>query len=383
MDHQFSSEFNKIFTDCNEKGYVKNNQEYLKSFFEKTENLTMLKHSLTTKRNFAAIRIIDKLQIRIIPMMYINQHTYESIFWLNKMNMIPDSDFLEMQKKFTVMKNSEAMFRDTRRNFITQQIENSRKEHKSTRGCDKPVDLSMELNGMAFIGEAIFFIDLDEFIDIQGFSSNHKNDHANFFVDTQGLLDEFIDTQGFLDGHNRSNSDDIYGKSKYDHVADYYAKHSDETHPTLKMDKTINSLFITDNDPLCHEKKENFYAIRNLLISGKSYFHYEKLSPAQRKKISVLISVIKSLESSGTSYFLISKWSLGQVFYLIWIYCLNIKLLAVISLAGTNKIDKINVSELANFNPSNLYTFIFSRDGNIPSELLELTLKNYLGRLRR
>ena len=350
MDDRYSPEFNKIFAECSERGYVKNNHERLRSFFERAENLTMLKHVLTTKRNFAAIRIIDRLKIKVIPMLYINQHTYESIFWLNKMGIVTDSDFLEMEKKFCGMKNSEIMFRDTRRNFISMQIENSRREHKHTRGCDRPADLPASLQRMelAFIGEATFFVDLDEFIDVQELLSGCSNIKRN--------------------------------SSKYDHVTDYYARHpsdSVENHPLLRIDRKISSFILTEDDSLRPEKQEGFRVAKSFFSSEKSYLHYERLSPAQKKSINRLIPIIHRLESADTSCLLVSRHPLGRILYVFLVYNINIRFLAVISISS-----EMDVSGLSKFHRSDRHALVFGRGGNMPPELLELTVDNYLRELK-
>lgn len=310
----YSAEFNRIFSSCKEKGFIATNFAYLKAFFEKGENLNMLKHALTTKRNFTAIKVIDKLRVKVVPFLHINQHTYASIFWLNKMSIIPDSDFAAMRSKFEIMKNYEKMFEDTENGFIMLQIDSKRWAHREEKSFEKKTrtaDLGFER-----IADATFFIDLDEILDMHGLAKRCTAQRRSLFI-----VDEAWSTLAELPGA-----------------------------------------------PSCERKAAKLREIRQAVgICGRrNTSHMTELSAEQRRKIELVNSVANRLQAAGIRYFLCSAASLGDILCAVWLYFRNIDFDKAIKIAD-GRAPEIGERQL-----------VFGKTGNVPFELLGQAHMNWI-----
>jgi hypothetical protein len=262
---EFSEEFNRIFNGCEDKNYINLNVPYIAAFFENPDNLNMLRHSLTTKRNFTALKIIEKLGLKTAPYMIINQHTYLSVYWLYKMGIIPSSDFKKMKTQFEIMKKAQAMFEDTEKIFINMQIEHKREAAKS----NKTVERSMSIRDLGFkiCTDLVVFVNVDSIFNVKQVAEANR-----------GLVESIFNVHEVLD-----------------------------------------TLHIFDSDLQHYTKASTLAEIRKKLcmkIAPKNMI----LDKAQRKQIESLESHLLKLKRMNILYFIVTESSLGDLLVFLYLY---------------------------------------------------------------
>lgn len=166
-----SSKNESLLLNCNDKNYIKKNFESLKSYFASEENLDFLKLALTTKRNILALKTIQQLGLKIIPHIYINPYTYRSLFWLNKMKVIPEDEFQALKTRFRAIKNFENLFKETEKNFIELQIRKKRQIYRSIKVESNRIDKITTL-GYKEVDRATFMFFVDDILDVEVFSKD-------------------------------------------------------------------------------------------------------------------------------------------------------------------------------------------------------------------
>ncbi|ELA41304.1 uncharacterized protein VICG_01677 [Vittaforma corneae ATCC 50505] len=205
-------ESEQLFLNCRDKGYIRTNIEHLKSYFSSSQNINALKIALTTNSNFTALKIIEQLNLKVIPYIHINTFTFVSIFWLNRMKVIPDDEFESLVKKFEILKNFDVLFEETEKNFITLQIEKRRrvymKKHNQFNHFDSAHDSILcgkellansrmpckLLSGLFKFCEMITFIFcLDDLVDFEKYVSWFPDFKDNIFWTELKTFESFQD----------------------------------------------------------------------------------------------------------------------------------------------------------------------------------------------
>lgn len=269
---KLDEEFLKILDECEDKSYIKSKADFLKLYFSKTENLDMLKHILTTKRCTVGIKIIGTLKLKVIPFLEINQYTYYSIYWLNKIKVITTEDFLAMKNKFMTMENSSYFFESVERNYMMAQIEDRRKSYKDNKSPSSVVNV-MNM-GFKPVLDSIFFINLDGLLEWE-----------NEEIINLGISEKL--SLGFK-GNAKSKSSKI-SKSKLSKI---YSK---------------------------------------LGQKCKNGAKYKNLSASNRKMIDLISSAQIKLLKCGIKCFLYNKVSLNSLLLIGWKYFYNIDIKYLIS----------------------------------------------------
>lgn len=310
----YSDEFNNIFLSCKEKNYIIRHVPYLREFFEKKENLEMLRHSLTTKRNLTAIKIIDILGARILPLQRINQHTYTSIFWLYKMNHISPQEFALIQKRFEVMNNHKSMFEDTEASFIMQQMENKRHSYRDEKRAERKV--SMKDLKFEYERNVTFLIDIDE----------------------------FIDSEGVLEACTR------------------------DVRSVFRTAGDLTTLALFCDDGRAGEKTGKLRRIRVELEDGvRIPLTTGRLSREDRKKLDSFSSALNKLNRWGISYYLGSRLALGDILAVLYAHLRYEDFARVFQVVDGQHIAVSGTRSL-----------VFGRCGNVPAQFFDLTLQNYI-----
>ncbi|KAI5150520.1 hypothetical protein ENBRE01_1548 [Enteropsectra breve] len=159
MPMEYSTKFIRIMEACRQRGYISSNAGFLRDFFEHQHHIDELKHALTCPMNVTALNIIEKLRINVMPILHINPNTYLSVFRLNKMKIIADSDFDSILGKFKIIKNYEKMFEDTEKDWIRYNIDRRRKNVNEKVTYKMLQDVS-QMHTPA-IEDAVVYIDLE------------------------------------------------------------------------------------------------------------------------------------------------------------------------------------------------------------------------------
>lgn len=124
---ELSQEINQLLLCCKDKQYIKANLDNLKAYFSMPQNINLLKFALTTNKNFTALKIIEKLDLQIVPYIHINSFTFVSVYWLYKMKVVNLDEFESFCKKFRILKNFDFLLEETERKFMQLQIEKRRR----------------------------------------------------------------------------------------------------------------------------------------------------------------------------------------------------------------------------------------------------------------
>ncbi|MGL4904810.1 MAG: hypothetical protein ACRC34_04870 [Cetobacterium sp.] len=205
---ELTQEINQLFLSCRDKEYIKTNLENLKSYFTIPQNINLLKFALTTNKNFIALKIIEKLGLKVLPYIHINSFTFVSLYWLYRMTILPMHEFNQLSRKFQIMKNFDILQEETEKSFIKLQIEkrrriyNRRVEVKSP-GISRLVkdsndsmvfifylddlfDIEKYLGPFLDLKEGMFYTDLKSFEEIP--NDPEKAKKQNRFKELKGRL---------------------------------------------------------------------------------------------------------------------------------------------------------------------------------------------------
>lgn len=196
-----TQELDQLFINCRDKNYIKSNMDGLKSFFSTPQSINALKYALTTNRNFTALKIIEQLNLKIIPYIYINKFTFVSIFWLNRMKVIPNDEFEKLSRKFEILKDFDILYEETERNFISLQIEKRRRMHShSDKTVNTLTPIERHLKEARMIHKYMkpcssmsFVFLIDEVVDIEKITSEFADFGKYVFSTDLKTFEEFPD----------------------------------------------------------------------------------------------------------------------------------------------------------------------------------------------
>lgn len=257
-----SNEIEEIFINTNNKDYVTNNIEHLRSLFSIPLNFHYLRLALTNKRNIPALKIIQKTRIQIIPYLYINLYTYTSLYYLYRMGIIENKVFLEQKRNFIILNNFDSLCNEVEMNFLKLQVE------KQRRKINKSVELKKidRKDDFSFLN--------------MGFSNTEENKFVFVF-----LLDEVVDY----------NIDNSFLKD-FDGIRSFYE----------------NDLF----------KSAKFKDLKMRIYSSnfKGFSHYNNLDRNKKCKIESILWLISRIKKAGFKYFIASKNTFSKAILAVHLY---------------------------------------------------------------
>lgn len=183
---ELTQEINQLFLCCRDREYIKTNLNSLKSYFSLPQNISFLRLALTTNKNFTALKIIEKLDLNILPYIHINTFTFVSIFWLHKMGKILDAQFNSLKRKFQVLNNFDDLVEETESNFIQLQIKKNRRLNK--RKCMNAIDINSLFKSC---DNMVFIFNLDSLFNLENYIEPFTELRNNVFYTDLKSFEEF------------------------------------------------------------------------------------------------------------------------------------------------------------------------------------------------
>jgi hypothetical protein len=302
---ELTQEMNQLLLCCKDKEYIKNNLETLRVYFSIPNALNLLKLSLTTNKNFTALKIIEKLNIKIMPFIYINSFTYVSLFWLNKMEMLEEKEeFLKIIRKFQILKDFDVLEEETENKFMKLQIEKKRRQFSNKRR------------------KSNIKIDLIQRLDNNN-SNNSNVNNSNVSFMKPSLLFIF-------------NLDELFN------IEDLIENFSD-----LK-----NGLFSTDlktfeefpNDPERVLKQNKFKELKGRLINCpiRNFSNFFNLDLQSKLKLEELMDALSKIKKGGFKYYLISERPLSTILTFCYLFINCMDLTKIIEIKSAQDVNSIN-----------------------------------------
>lgn len=291
----------QLLQNCKDKNYIKSNLEHLKAHFSSSQNIDTLKQLLTTNNNFTALKIIEQLNLKIMPFIHINTHTFVSIYWLNRMKVLSDEEFEFLLKKFEILKNFDVIYEETEKNYIKLQIEKRRRLHLRGNKANNSV-LNVRTLSMYFkvSTNRTFVLCLDDFIDSVDFEK---------YVNEKTLGEEY--------GGYRIN-EDLFGT-------------------------TLKTFEKYADDPLKNEKIYRFRDVKLKLANCpfRSFSQFNKLEERVKVRIERMMVMINKIKKCSYRYYIYSYKPLSSILTFCYLYLNNIDLTKIIEIETKEDIDRI------------------------------------------
>lgn len=183
---EITQEINQLFLCCKDKEFIRTNLDYLKSYFSLPQHFNELKIALTTNKNFSALKIIEKLNLDVMPYIYINSFTFISIYWLHRMGRIDKEQFESLSKKFKVLNNFDYLQEETEKEFITLQMNKRRRINKKSGSNN--IDINSLFKGCE---NMVFIFDLDSLFDIEKYIESFMSLRNTVFCTELKSFEEF------------------------------------------------------------------------------------------------------------------------------------------------------------------------------------------------
>ncbi|KAM0680346.1 hypothetical protein GINT2_001402 [Glugoides intestinalis] len=307
-----TQEIEQLFQNCKDKSYIKSNVNELKAYFSPSQNLNALKVALTTNRNFTALKIIEQLNLKIIPYIHINKFTFVSIFWLNRMKVIPEDEFEALCRKFEILNNFDVLYEETEKNFILLQIEKRRRLlQKRKRPCNMNIDVHQYFKPCE---EMTFAFILDDVIDIEKYISGFEDfTRYVFWTDLKTF-------EVFPDDFNRRNK--------------------------------------------IHQFKEVKMKLGTCSLKSFSKFH--TLDGAVQDKLEDLMRAVNKARKAGYRYYMCSYRPLPAALTFCYLFMNNIDLTKIVEITGSNDLHF----------PAHGRRMVFGNGGNLGYAYLETVMEN-------
>lgn len=287
--------------------------EHLRSYFSIPDNLNMLKLALTTRRNISALKIIEKLELKVLPHIHIDAFTYTSLYWLNRMGILPDNEFVQLQGKFVAIKNFESLFEGTERNFMYLQMKKRKRIYSKLKTSERAVDIS-DLK-MRFVDRISFFFIMDDIVDVEEMARSFHTLRKSIFCSDFEALETF----------------------------------SGDPQRDLKIMKL-------------REMRSRLYS-----CPTKSFSQFSSLDRPVKDRLEGVMMFVNRIKRQGSRYYICSRKPLADVLCFAYLYLNNIDLTRVVHLSSIQSLP---------FPVSGRKVF-FGKDGTVPYELLKCTLENF------
>lgn len=307
-----TQEIEQLFQNCKDKSYIKSNVNELKAYFSPSQNLNALKVALTTNRNFTALKIIEQLNLKVIPYIHINNFTFVSIFWLNRMKVIPDDEFEALCRKFEILNNFDTLYEETEKNFIVLQIEKRRRLlQKRRRTCSTNINIQQYFKPCE---EMTFQFILDDIIDIEKYISGFEDFERYVFWTDLRTFEVFPDD----------------------------ASRGIKTHQFKEVKMKLGT------------------------CSLRSFSKFHTLDAEVQDKLEELMRAVNKARRAGHKYYMCSYRPLPAALTFCYLFMNNIDLTKIVEIKETSDLHF----------PAHGRRIVFGRNGNLSYEYLETVMEN-------
>lgn len=269
----------QLLVNCKEESYIHSNMAAIKTHFTALQNITALKEALSTKNNFTALKVIKCLGLSVLPNVNLNSFTFVSLFWLNRMGVIQNPDFIAISRKFEILRNFDVLREETEKEFIALQIQ----KRRCTGIRRYPPLQQLQFSSFFNVCRTMsVFFNLDDVLDFEWYTFDFPDLKNRLFRTELRTFEDFR------------------------------------------------------NDPLKNEKIYGFRAIRNSLTTCpvRSFSQFYKLGYKDKQKAEALMSAINKVKRCGMKYYVYSYKNLPTIMTFCYLFFNNIDLTKLLEIAS-------------------------------------------------
>lgn len=189
---ELTQEMNQLLLCCKDKEYIRTNLENLRAYFSVPQAICLLKFALTTNKHFIALKIIEKLNLKVIPYLHINSFTYISLFWLHKMGLVFKDEFILLSRNFQILKNFDILEEETENSFMRLQMEKRRRKFKKRRNSKEQALAISLFKGIDYLNNNYTFVFyLDDLFNIEKQIESFSELRNGLFLTDLNSFEEF------------------------------------------------------------------------------------------------------------------------------------------------------------------------------------------------